>query len=65
MHLSHPAEVMTYKSCVRLEDTPPVRSQDIRGEARIFERAFGIGSSELAETVALIGEQLDHQLQPA
>lgn len=36
---------------------------DIRGEARIVERAFGIGASPLAEAVAVIGEQLE--LQPA
>jgi IS6 family transposase len=38
-------------------------TQDIRGEARIVERAFGIGASALAEAVALIGQQLE--LQPA
>ena len=38
-------------------------TQDIRGEARIVERAFGLGASALAETVAAIGEQLE--LQPA
>jgi transposase-like protein len=36
-------------------------TQDIRGEARIVERAFGIGAGALAEVVALIGEQLEHQ----
>lgn len=36
-------------------------TQDIRGEARIVERAFGIGASVLAEAVALIGERLDFQ----
>jgi len=36
---------------------------DILGEARIVERAFGIGPSALAEAVAVIGEQLE--LQPA
>ncbi len=30
----------------------------IRGEARIVERAFGVGASALAEAVALIGESL-------
>jgi len=30
----------------------------VKGEARIVERAFGIGSSMLAEAVALIEEQL-------
>ena len=34
-------------------------TQDIRGEARIVERAFGIGASMLAEAVAVIGEQLE------
>ena len=38
-------------------------TREIRGEARIVERAFGIGASALAETVAAIGEQL--KLQPA
>jgi transposase-like protein len=38
-------------------------TQDIHGEARIVERAFGIGGSALAEAVALIGQQLE--LQPA
>jgi len=36
---------------------------DVRGEARIVERAFGIGTSMLAETIALIEEQFN--LQPA
>jgi hypothetical protein len=38
-------------------------TQDIRGEARIVERAFGIGASALAEVAAMITEQLE--LQPA
>ena len=38
-------------------------TQDIGGEARIVERAFGIGASALADGVALIGETLE--LQPA
>jgi hypothetical protein len=37
-------------------------TRDVKGEARIVERAFGIGSSMLAEAVALIEEQLN--LQP-
>jgi transposase-like protein len=36
-------------------------TQDIRGEARIVERAFGLVASALAETVAAIGEQLESQ----
>ena len=36
-------------------------TQDIRGEARIVERAFGVGSGALAEAVALIGESLKLQ----
>ena len=36
-------------------------TQDIRGEARIVESAFGIGPSALAETVAIIGERLEPQ----
>jgi hypothetical protein len=38
-------------------------TQDIRGQARIVERAFGLGASALAEAVAVINEQLE--LQPA
>ena len=38
-------------------------TQDICGEARIVERAFGTGVGALAEAVALIGEKLN--LQPA
>jgi len=37
--------------------------EDICGEARIVERAFGIGASVLAEAAAVITEQLE--LQPA
>jgi transposase-like protein len=36
-------------------------TQDIRGEARIVERAFGIGPGALAEAVAVIGKQLEPQ----
>jgi hypothetical protein len=38
-------------------------TQDIHGEARIVERAFGIGANALAEAVALLIKQL--QFQPA
>ena len=34
---------------------------DVRGAARIVEHAFGIGTSMLAEAVALIEEQLNLQ----
>ena len=34
-------------------------TQDIRGEARIVERAFGIGAGALAEAVAVIVERLN------
>ena len=34
---------------------------DIRGEARIVERAFGLGASALAEAVQFINEQLEFQ----
>ena len=34
-------------------------TKDIRGEARIVERAFGIGAGALAETVAVIGKSLN------
>lgn len=32
---------------------------DIRGEARIVERAFGIGPSALTEIVAILQQNLD------
>ena len=38
-------------------------TKDIQGEARIIERAFGIGASALADAVAFIGGQLE--LNPA
>jgi transposase-like protein len=38
-------------------------TQDIRGEARLVERAFGLGAGALAEAVAMIGERLE--IQPA
>jgi IS6 family transposase len=38
-------------------------TQDICGEARIVERAFGLGACALAEAVAMIGERLE--IQPA
>ena len=34
-------------------------TNDIRGEARIVERAFGLGVSALAEVVQLVREQFD------
>lgn len=34
---------------------------DIRGEARIVERAFGIGPSALTELVARLAQNLDTQ----
>ena len=34
-------------------------TNDIRGEARIVERAFGLGASALAEMVQLVCEQFD------
>ena len=34
-------------------------SGDIRGEARIVERAFGLGASALSEVVSLLNNQLD------
>ncbi len=36
-------------------------TQDIRGEAHMVERAFGIGAGPLAEAIALIGEKLNLQ----
>jgi len=36
-------------------------TQDIRGDALIVERAFGIGAIALAEAVAIIGERLEPQ----
>ncbi len=38
-------------------------TQDIRGEARVVERAFGIGVSALTEAIAVFGEKLN--VQPA
>ncbi len=38
-------------------------TRDIRGEARIVERTFGIGASALGEAVVVFGEHL--QLQAA
>ena len=38
-------------------------TQDIRGEARMVERAFGLGAGPIEDAVALIGEMLC--LQPA
>jgi IS6 family transposase len=38
-------------------------TQDIRGEARIVERAFGIGANALAEAIAILSETLE--LKPA
>lgn len=37
-------------------------TRDICGEARIVERAFGLGPSALSETMALLGKTLN--LQP-
>ena len=37
--------------------------QDIRGEARIVERTFGIDASALAEAIEVFGEKLN--VQPA
>ena len=34
-------------------------TRDIRGEARLIERAFGLGASALAEAIELVREQLD------
>ena len=34
-------------------------TRDIRGEARIVERAFGLGASVLAETVQFHSEQIE------
>ena len=34
---------------------------DIRGEARIVERAFGIGPSVLTEAVALLAQSLENR----
>ena len=36
-------------------------TRNIRGEAHIVERAFGIGASALAEAVAVISESLNFQ----
>ena len=34
-------------------------TRDIRGEARIVERAFGLGASALAEVVQYVRERLE------
>ena len=34
-------------------------TNDIRGEARIVERAFGLGASALAEAIQFVRERLD------
>ena len=36
-------------------------SRDIRGEARIVERAFGLGPSALAEAIQLVSERFEHE----
>jgi IS6 family transposase len=36
-------------------------TRDICGEARIVERAYGIGASAILEAIALIGEKLNFQ----
>lgn len=36
-------------------------TRDIRGEARIVERAFGMGPSALTETVELLAQNLQDQ----
>ena len=37
-------------------------TRDIRGEARIIGRAFGLGASVLAETVQFLGEQIQLEM---
>jgi len=36
-------------------------TRDVLGEARLIERAFGVGASALAEVVALLDQQLQRQ----
>ena len=36
-------------------------TRDFRGEARIFERAFDLGASPLAEAVRFVNERLELQ----
>lgn len=36
-------------------------TRDIRGEARIVERASGLGAHALAEAVQFVSEQLEHE----
>ena len=36
-------------------------TRDICGEARIVERAFGLGASALAEAVQLVREKIEHE----
>ncbi len=40
-------------------------TEDIRGEARVVERAFGIGVSALAEASEVFGEKLTSSLLAA
>ncbi len=36
-------------------------TRDIYGEARLVERAFGLGASVLSEAFQLVTQRLDHQ----
>lgn len=36
-------------------------TRDIRGEARFIERAFGLGTSVLAETVQFVSERIEFE----
>ena len=47
------------QECRSLETTVFNITRDIRGEARLVERAFGLGASALAEAVQFVSEQLE------
>lgn len=39
-------------------------TRDIRGDARLVERAFGLGACALTEAVQLLGERLEPEWGP-
>ncbi len=55
------ATIMGFEVMRALRKGQAAITQDIRGEARIVERAFGLGACALAEAVAMIGERLEIQ----
>src|SRR3954454_8516293 len=47
------------QECRSLETTVFNITHDIRGEARLVERAFGLGASALAEAVQFVSERFE------